>query len=102
MPKMTAEQIRALNNVPDEQKNDLLSLLTEVDTANAEITKLRKSQPTESQKVVDSVEYAALEKAVKDRDAKIGELEKLAASLQIPKETFNGPFDWIFAILEGK
>lgn len=98
--KLTAEQIRTLNGITDEQKESLLSILTEVETANAEVTRLRKSQPTESQRVVESADYTKLESAIAERDRKISELEKIAAALQVPPDTFNGPFDAIFALFK--
>ena len=66
--KLSAEEIKALNGLKDDEREGLIALLTDVESANAEIQKLRKSQPTESQKVVESAAWAEMEKAVKDRD----------------------------------
>jgi len=96
--KLSAEEIKALNGLKDDEREGLIALLTDVESANAEIQKLRKSQPTESQKVVESAAWAEMEKAVKDRDDKNKALEARVAELSLPAEVFYGPFDAIFAL----
>lgn len=65
----------------DERKNELLSLFDTLDEKESEIQSLRKKLPTDSQKVVDSVDYEKFTAAT-------AELERLKAQIA---ESLNRP-----------
>lgn len=77
--KLTKKDIEAAELVP-EVKADILSLFDSVEAKESELTKLRAKVPTDSQRVVDSVDHDKFIAATK-------ELEKLkqemAAKLQM-------------------
>lgn len=50
------ENIAALQ-IPDDLKADLLSLFDTIETKESELDKLREKVPTDSQKVVEGVDY---------------------------------------------
>lgn len=56
------EDITALT-LDDKIKTDLLGLLTEIDTKESELVKMRASAPTDSQTVVSKVDQAKFEAA---------------------------------------
>lgn len=70
--KLTRQSLEALEIAP-ELKADLLALFGDVETKETELTALRAKMPTDSQKIVESVDYAKwqtvtaeLEKAKQD------------------------------------
>lgn len=102
MAHLTAEQIKKLNGVTDEDRNSLLETLEALTKANDDVTTLRKKQPTDSQQVVEKVKWVEMEKAVAERDSKISEFEAKLAALSLDPEEYGGAFAPIFALLSGK
>lgn len=102
--KLTREQIEKLNGLADTDKDELLNLFVDAEKADEEIQKLRKAQPTDSQLIVEKTNYAAMEKAVSERDGKISVLEKRLNDFSVGFEADDllGAFAPVFALFTGK
>lgn len=101
MAHLTAEQIKKLNGVADEDRASLLEMLESLTKSNDDITALRKSQPTDSQQVVEKVKWEEMERAVAERDGKLSALEAKLASLNLDPDEYGGAFAPIFALFSG-
>jgi len=76
---LVKDKIAALE-ISDELKADILALFEQVSAKETEVENLRKKVPSDSQKVVESVDFEKFEAATK-------ELETLKADLQKKIET---------------
>lgn len=89
--KLTKEQIQALG-IPDEQKTDLLSLFDSVTAKEGEIESLRKKVPTDSQKVVENVDFDKYTAAVNELETLKQELAKKLPGKSEDWTDFLNPF----------
>jgi hypothetical protein len=89
--KLTKEQIQSLG-IPDEQKTDLLSLFDSVTAKEGEIESLRKKVPTDSQKVVESVDFDKYTAAVGELETLKQELAKKLPGKESDAWDFLNPF----------
>ena len=73
--KVTKENIQTLE-IPDETKTDLLSLFDSIQGKETEITELRQKVPTDSQRIVESVDFERYKAAVAELETLKQELSK--------------------------
>lgn len=62
--------------ISDELKADILDLFSEVEAKETEVEGLRKRVPSDSQKVVESVDFEKFEAATKELDILKADLQK--------------------------
>ncbi len=75
---LVKDKVAALE-ISDELKADIMELFGQIDAKENEVSSMRGKLPTDSQKVVESTDFEAFEKATKE----LGELkQKLADKIQ--------------------
>ncbi len=90
--KITKSSIAALE-ISDELKADLTELFGLIDTKQTEVEELRKKVPTDSQKVVESVDFDKFQSATTELEKLKGELaEKLRTQPAGTYETLISAF----------
>ena len=91
MPKLTKSDIEKLELAP-ELKTDILGLFTEIETRSSELETMRSKLPTDSQKVVENIDFEKFQTAT-------AELEKMKTELvqKIPSDEQGGNFLSAFA-----
>ncbi len=95
--KLTKSDIEKLEMTP-ELKVDILGMFDEVESKQKELDKIRAKLPTDSQKVVENVDYAKFEQAQKDLEALRNEMaSKLAPKLEGSDKTVLSAFAQFFS-----
>lgn len=84
---LVKDKINALE-VSDEIKAGILELFGQVEAKETEVEGLRKKVPTDSQKVVESVDFERFEAATKELETLKGDLQKKIEVETSAKESF--------------
>ncbi len=96
MAKLTKDSITALQ-LDETVKADLLSLFDDITTRENEIKDLRTKVPTDSQKVVNDVDFTKYEAAVKELDTLKQELASKLEKTGDEGESILSAFSQFFA-----
>lgn len=94
--KLSRESLATLAGWSDDQKADVLSLFDSVAQKDNEIAKLKENSATDSQQIVDKVEFGKLMAAQKERDELAAKLREKLDSAQV--ETKADPLEAFSAI----
>lgn len=86
MAKVSRETLEKLAGLSDDDRADLLALFDGVKEKDTEIENLRKKMPTDSQTVVETVDFKKLQDTAKEREDLITKLKGRLAELDVKKE----------------
>ena len=95
---ITRELLQGLKDISDDERNALISIYDGAKAKDEEIEKLRQKQPTDSQTVVEKLEFSKLQNSLKERELLVEELRKKMES--ISGTTVIDPLAAFFPIAE--
>lgn len=94
--KLTRESLAQIAGWTDDQKADVMSLFDSIAGKDKEIETLKAKAPSDSQKVIESVDYDKLVAAQTERDELARKLREKLESANVetvdPMEAFNAFF----------
>lgn len=93
MPKIAKDTITNLE-IPEDLKAELIALFGQIDEKENELAKIRTKVPTDSQKVVESVDFDKYQSAVKELERLKSELAKKLESNEETEDLFD--YIWPF------